>query len=79
MIGMNSAPRFWALEFEGLEILDETDLQAFFDANSECMTPDEMATIRHLEPGVTFADGGGSAPEWSIRRMTADECADGGF
>ncbi len=78
---MHNAPRFWALEgVDGdLEILDEAMLDEFFDANSETMTIDEMVLIRNLEQDVTFKDGGGAAPVWSIRRMTADECAEGGF
>ena len=80
-LGMNNATKFWALNgVDGdLEILDEAMLTEFFGVNAETMIPDEMAIIRNLEPGVAFQDGGGASPTWSIRRMTVDEIAEGGF
>jgi hypothetical protein len=74
-----TAPKFWALEFEGLDILDEAGLDGFLEANAECMSKEERCTILHLEPGVTYSDGGGAVVEWSIRRMTDSEVREGGF
>jgi|CZKU01.1.fsa_nt_gi hypothetical protein len=47
-------------------------LAAFFAVNADTLTASERRTIERFEPGVAFC-GGGAQPEWSIRRLTAEE------
>jgi len=41
-----------------------------FLADNESLDAETVRTIRDLAPGETYADGGGAAPEWSIRRVS---------